>query len=515
MSGVPDLIVRGARILGAAGEAVAVRGGRILAVGGASALLRERGPATRVVEVAGGLICAGFHDAHAHLVATGLARRELDLHGRSAPQIVDAVRERAGDKRAGRWIVGSGFDPTLFPGAGGSARERLDAVTTHPILLRSHDHHAVALNSAALARVGFLPTPPTIAGGVVETDGNGAPTGIAREASAHAAEAHADDLTEAERTTATEALLPELWAAGITAVHDMSGSRWLRDLRALDDARRLGVTVFASVAPGDVGDSDMRRPGRRLHVGAMKAFLDGALGTRTALLLEPYEGDPAHRGIEVVPATLLREYVQAAADAGLAAWLHAIGDAAVRTALDAIEASGGSRGVLRHRVEHAQMVHDDDLPRFAALGVTASVQPVHMAEDAALVHRHWGPRAREAFPLRRLLDSGAPLAFGSDMPIETFDVLDGVRCAVGRTGRDGTPLHPEEALTTQEALLAYTQGAARAVGAEREIGVLAPGLRADITILSADVVSRPDALSEAVVAATVIDGNVVFEGSAA
>lgn len=503
----------GAALLGAAGDAVAVRAGRISAVGGRRDVLRSRGAATRVLDVAGGLVCPGFHDAHAHLVATGLARRELDLHGAAATEVVEAVRKRAEALAPGRWVVGSGFDPERFPGAGATARALLDAIPGHPVLLRSHDHHSVALNTRALERAGFLPRPPAIPGGRIEVDGAGAPTGIARETAAHAAEAEADDLSADERMRATEDVLPALFAAGITALHDMSGSRWLDDLRALDEGGRLPLRVFASVAPSDVESPVLRRPGARLRVGAMKAFLDGALGTRTALLLEPYEGDPAHRGIEVLAPVALRERVRAAAAQGLASWLHAIGDAAVRAALDAVEDVRGPGGaLLRHRVEHAQMVHDDDLPRFASLGVVASVQPVHMAEDAPLVHRHWGARSREAFPLRRLRDGGAPLAFGSDTPIETFDVLEGVRCAVRRTGRDGTELHPEEALTVAEALDAYTAGAARAAGAERDLGRIAPGYAADLTVLNVDAAAHPEALDDAAVVATVLAGDVVFDG---
>ncbi len=524
MSGAADLIVHGARLLGAPGDAVAVRGDRIEAVGAAAAILRRRGPRTAVLDGRGGLLCPGFHDAHAHLVATGLARREIDLHGLTAAEILAAVRACAGRTAAGRWIRGGGFDPALFPGGGATARRLLDETApANPILLRSHDHHSVALNSAALRRAGFLPHPPQIAGGRVETDDGGAPTGIARETAAHAAEECADDLTQDERLAATEAVLPALFAAGLTALHDMSGSRHLSDLRALDDAGRLPLTVFASLAPHDVTDRALRRPGRRLRVVAMKAFLDGALGTRTAHLLEPYEtvagwkDDAAHRGIEVLAPEHLREAVAAAAAAGLPSWLHAIGDAAVRRALDAIESAGSPAGEapLRHRVEHAQMVHDDDLPRFAALGVTASVQPIHMAQDAPLVRRHWGARAREAFPLRRLLDSGAVLAFGSDAPIETFDVLAGVRCAVQRTGRDGTQLSADEALTAGEALRAYTAGAAQAAGAENETGALAPGRHADLVLLSEDVGARPEALGDAAVAATILGGEIVHGGDAA
>jgi len=427
------------------------------------------------------------------------------------------VREAAEHRAPGRWIVGRGFDPQVFPPAGKTARDVLDeAAPGHPILLRSHDYHCAALNTPGLQRVGFLPDPPAIDGGVIEVGTDGTPTGLTRELAANRAGGVADDHTPEERAAAICAVIPDLFRAGLTALHDMSGSRWQDDLRALDDAGRLALPVFGTVSPEGVDDATLTAPGRNLRITGMKAFLDGALGTRTALLLEPYEGDPAHVGIEVVARELARRHVESAAQRGLASYLHAIGDGAVRTALDSVANVHAPDGApLRHRVEHAQMVHDDDLPRFARLGVIASVQPIHMAEDAAIVHRHWGARSREAFPLRRLVDSGAALAFGSDMPIETFDVLEGVRSAVRRTGREGTMLHPEEALTVAETLRAYTSGAAFAVGAESALGALRRGMRASLTVLSRDIDLHPASLDDAAVALTVVDGHAVFGGDAA
>jgi predicted amidohydrolase YtcJ len=364
-----------------------------------------------------------------------------------------------------------------------------------------------------LLRAGFLPRTPEIEGGSADRGADGELTGILREQAAFLATTQADDLTADEFAAAAEAVLPEFHRAGVTALHDMSGSRVHAALRALDDGDRLTLDVYATVAPGDAAVESLRAPGRALSVVGMKAFLDGALGSRTARLLEPYEGEAAHRGVEVLPADAARAAVRAAADAGLPSFLHAIGDAAVRTALDALEGVRGPRGeALPHRVEHAQMVHDDDLPRFARAGIAASMQPVHLALDAPLVHRHWGRRAREAFPARRLLDSGAVVAFGSDAPIETCDVLDGIRFAVGRRGRDGTALAPSESVTPAEALAAYTTGAARSLGLADATGALRPGLPANVTLVSENVAARPESLADAAVIATIWRGRVVFDG---
>jgi predicted amidohydrolase YtcJ len=331
---------------------------------------------------------------------------------------------------------------------------------------------------------------------------------------AFVATSQAEDLSVAATAEAVAAAIPEFHRAGVTSVHDMSGSRAHPALRALDAADRLPLGVFATVSPGEAHVAELRAPGRAFCVVGMKAFLDGALGSRTAHLLEPYEGDACHKGVAVLPPETVREMVRATAAAGLPSFLHAIGDAAVRTALDALEGVSGPDGTsLRHRVEHAQMIHDADLPRFARAGIVASMQPVHMALDAPLVHRHWGARAAEAFPLRRLLDSKAPVAFGSDAPIETCDVLDGIRCAVRRTGRDGTALSPAESVSPAEAIAAYTSGAAWAVGRETSSGALRVGEAADVTLLTEDVAARPESLADARVLATIVRGELVFDGA--
>ncbi len=505
----PELIVVAARLLGAPGSAVAVQDGRISGVGDARALLRERGPRTRVVTAPNGLLCAGFHDAHVHVVLAAASRTEVDLHGLDGPAVVDAVRAAAAARPPGRWVIGRGFDPAQFPGVA-TARTLLDAAAPdHPVLVRSHDYHSAALNTPALEIAGVRHDTPDQPGGRIERDAHGEPDGVLREAAAMRAEARAGDLTDDELAKETEAVLRELARAGLTALHDMSGSRYDPVLRLLASADRLTLPLITTVSPGE---APWCGGGPRLRCGGVKIFLDGALGTRTALLLTPYEGESAHRGIAVTTPDAARERVLAAAARGLPSYLHAIGDAAVRTALDVTEGVGAPDGSpLRHRVEHAQMVHGDDIARFGAAGIVASVQPVHIAEDATLAHEHWGARSNEAFPLRRLLDAGAPLAFGSDAPIETPDVLDGVRCAVTRTGRDGTELHPEEALTVEEALRAYTSGAAWAAGLENECGALRPGLRASLTLLNRDILTHREALDDCAVAATVVDGDVLHE----
>ena len=515
MSTAPDLIVLASAAFGVPGaDAVVIHQGRITAVTARRAAMAMRGAGTRVVDAPRGLVCAGFHDAHAHLVPFGMARREIDLHGMDLAGIAEAMRVAAAHRPAGRWLIGRGFDPEVFRLGDATARAALDAaVPGLPVLLRSHDYHSAALNTLGLLKAGFVPKVPEIEGGRVDRDESGAPNGILREMAAFAASSQAEDLNADELAETVAAILPELHRAGITAVHDMSGSRAHAPLRALDAAGRLSITVYATVSPGETGIATLRTPGRSIATVGMKTFLDGALGSRTAHLLEPYEDDACHCGIATLPPAAVRDLVRETAAAGLPSYLHAIGDAAVRTALDAVEGVRGPDGAaLRHRVEHAQMIHDADLPRFARSGIVASMQPVHMALDAPLVHRHWGARAAEAFPVRRLLKSGAPVAFGSDAPIETCDVLAGIRCAVSRRGTDGTPISPEESISPAEALDAYTRGAAWAVSRERQSGALRVGDAANVTLLSRNIALSPESLADAAVAATIAAGEVVFDG---
>jgi predicted amidohydrolase YtcJ len=513
VSTAPDLLVLAARAFGADGaDSVVVADGSIAAVTTRRDALNVRGPRTRVVDAPRGIVCPGLHDAHAHLGALALARREVDLHGLDLAGIVDAMRAAAATRPPNRWLVGRGFDPEVFRLGDWTARAALDAAAPGtPLLLRSHDYHSAAMNTLGMLHAGFLPQPPEIEGGSFDRDETGAPTGIVREMAAIRASAQAEDLSTDELADAVASVFGELHRAGITAVHEMSGSRVHPALRSLDESNRLAVDVYATVSPGDAGVAELRAPGRAFTVVGMKTFLDGALGSRTAHLLAPYEDDAAHRGIAVLPPDETRRLVEETAAAGLPSFLHAIGDAAVRAALDALAAAPG----LRHRVEHAQMVHDDDLPRFAAAGVVASMQPVHMALDAPLVHRHWGARSREAFPTRRLLDSGAVVAFGSDAPIETCDALAGIRCAASRRGRDGTPLSPEEAVSPAEAIAAYTRGAAWAVSRENSSGALRVGDAANVTLLTEDVALHPESLADCEVAATIVRGEAVFDRESA
>ena len=314
---------------------------------------------------------------------------------------------------------------------------------------------------------------------------------------------------------------------GIVGVHNLEGAAALRAMQHMRQTGELKLRVMAQIPEADLdaaiqlglqyglGDEILR-------IGAVKVFSDGALGARTAWMIDPYEGEPDNHGIAVASADHMRAVVEKAARAGFPVFTHAIGDMANRVVLDAIEASrrAGIGLNLRHRIEHAQVVHPDDLDRFAALGVIASMQPIHCTQDMLLADKNWGARSRYAYAWRTLWDSGAILAFGSDAPVETPDVIQGIHAAVTRTRADGTPggngWIPEERIAVHEAVWAYTAGAAYAGGEEQIKGTVTPGKLADLVVLSQDIFSiNPAAILETEIVATIFGGDVVHNAGLA
>jgi predicted amidohydrolase YtcJ len=460
--------------------ALVVRGDRIAAV-----LDRDDdAPAgALVVDLGGACVLPGFTDAHVHFPSWALARRELHLLGaRSLAEAVDRVARAAADAPHGTWLRGRGWRDELWPAGEAPSREALDAVTRGlPVALRAHDGHSLWLNSAGLAWAGGdLDTP----GGVVERDADGEPTGILREEAAWRFEARAEP-SRPETLQAMREALPAAAAAGAVAIHDKDGGRHAPELfAALRDEDALTLRVWQSLPAERLGDDDVApegAPGALLRVGYVKAFMDGTLGSRTARLLDG-------SGVEITSGAALAEIVRRASAAGFSVAVHAIGDRANREALDAFAATREDwrpRG-LRPRIEHAQCVHPDDVPRFAALGVAASVQYTHATSDRDIADRLWGERAASAYPYRSLLAAGARLAGGSDAPVEELDPLAGLRAAVRRSADDRPAWRPEESIDAESALASFTTAPAWLAGEEDVRGRLAAGRLADLVVLDRD-----------------------------
>ncbi len=500
-------------------SAVAIRAGRILAVGGEE--LRELiGHGTRVMDVEGRCVIPGLADSHIHLAWYGVGLRHIPLVGtRSLEELLALVAERANMTAPGEWIQGRGWDQEQWPDRRFPSAADLDRVAPrHAVVLTAKSGHALVANSLALERAGITATTPDPQGGHFERGPDGHPTGLALEKAMDKIKAAIPQPDAAAIAAALPAAFERAWQVGLTAVHDMASPT--EDEVAVLDAYRqlhargeLGLRVvrYLSAAALDRGRPDIPSDDW-LRIGGIKLFADGALGPRTAAMLEPYVGEPDNLGIMTITRARLAEVARQAAGAGLPLAVHAIGDRANRLVLDVL-AEAGPTPPKRHRIEHVQCLHPDDVGRLAALGVVASMQPIHATQDAPMADRYWGARTATAYAWRSLLDAGTVLSFGSDCPVEDMNPLLGIHAAVTRAcpggygGAEGW--HPEQRLTVAEAVRAYTWGAAYAAGMEDRLGSLTPGKWADLVVLERDIFAcDAAAIAETRVTRTMIGGEV-------
>lgn len=504
---------------------LAVTQGRVLAIGPA-ADLREAFPRAHRVDLGGRPVFPGLVDAHVHLVAYGLGLLHVELRGTRS--IADAVR-RLADAAArlprDAWVLGRGWDKNIWREDRFPTRADLDPLLPdRPVACTSKDGHLLWVNTAALRLAGITRETPDPPGGAIGRDADGAPDGLLKEEARQLVRRAMPSPSAAMREAAIRAATAAFHRLGLTGVHAFTGggdegaeqfaalqALWARGDLALRTVATLPDHLLdAAVAVGlrtGFGDALLR-------LGPVKIFADGTLGAQTAWMLEPFDGQPHNTGIVVRTPDDLDARVRRAVAAGLATATHAIGDGANRAVLDVLErhASASARAGLRHRIEHVQLLHRDDLPRLGRLGVVASMQPVHATADRDVAERYWGRRARWAYAWQSLLQTGAVLAFGSDAPVETPDPWRGLFAAVTRRREDepgAQPWYPDQCLTLEQALRAYTQGAAYAAGAEHDWGRLAPGYVADFIVLDRDpYAGAPEDLLQVRVLATVVDGRV-------
>jgi len=506
-------------------QAMAVRCGRVMAVGDNAEIEALAGWDTEKVDLHGRTALPGFIDSHLHLVWLALSLQQVRLDDvATLQQAVGAVAERARTAKPGEWIRGRGWNRNLWPGARFPHKRDLDSVVpNNPVFLPAKDGHSAWVNSLALQLAGITAQTPDPPGGQLERDPQtGELTGVLKEGPAMALVARAagepclDDKAQGIR-----AAVARLHRQGVVGVHS---SEEETDLAALQAVWRRGeLNLRVSVLITERWLEHARKMGLRaglgdpegLRVFAIKVFADGALGSRTADMLEPYDDEPGNRGIAVTDSARLEQLVADCVAGGWNMAIHAIGDRANRRVLDALELQRDAwvaRG-LRMRIEHAQLLAPEDLLRVGRLGVIASMQPIHCTSDRDMAERHWRNRCGGAYAWRSMLDGGAVLAFGSDAPVEEPDVLRGIHAAVTRQREDGTPAggwHPEQALTVHEAVHAYTVGAAYASGDERSRGSLTPGKLADMVVLSQDIMRLPpQELLKTHVEQTVLGGRVV------
>jgi len=500
--------------------------GTILGVGDRREI-KGRAPAgAEEVDLGGGLVVPGLVDSHVHLLGLGLRLigDRLDLTStRSLAETLVVIREHASALPAGEPIRGGGWDANVWPERRRPTAAHLEAVAPgRPVALTSKCGHSAWVSGEILRAAGIAAETPDPPGGRIGRDASGQPDGMLYEAAMEAVWALRPEVSVPRRKEALLAAQRHAHGLGLVGCHNCEGPETLGPLLELqsEGLLRLRVThhipehLVAQAAELAMGS---RLGGEWLRIGSLKVFADGSLGARTAAMLEPYHGT-ADTGLLEHDADSIAELGRKAAQARLGLAAHAIGDRAVRELLDGLQALAdeGLTPPIPHRVEHAQHVHEDDVPRLARLGVIASVQPVHLRGDRAMVAAHLPGREGRAFAYGSVLRAGATLCFGSDAPVETMDPLQGLRAAVMRRDWDEEPAdgwRPEERLSVIDALAGYSRGPGLASGTAAVEGAIAPGYRADFSVLTHDIVTEPDALPECRVTATVVGGEVVHTTS--
>lgn len=507
-------------------QAVAINGDTIAAVGDSARLAKLVGAGTRVIANGKAMVVPGFMDGHTHFLRGGFQLTNVDLRDAASPQeFVARIKAFAGKLAPGEWILGGTWDHENWPGTPLPDRSWIDSVTpNNPVFVDRLDGHMALANSAALRRARVTKRTEEIPGGTIVRRRDGEPTGVLKD------EAQGPVLavipTPSEKQSDVALARGMDWAAskGVTAVADVDVPWYevaaLRRAHAagklttrvavyvpLRDWRRMADTVRAH----GVGDE-------RLRVAGVKGYVDGSLGSTTALFYQPYEDSPETSGLFVTPEDSLRAWIGGADSAGLQVVVHAIGERANGLLLDIFDSVGKAHGSRdrRFRVEHAQHLRPVDITRLARSGVIASMQPYHAADDGRWAQKRIGPdRIKTTYAFRSLLDRGAYLAFGSDWTVAPIDPLLGIYAAVTRRTLDGKNQNgwvPEEKITVEEALRAYTATNAYGVYAEGMRGKLAPGYLADLVALDRDLTGIPaDTLNQTAVRTTVIGGKVVFQ----
>lgn len=507
-------------------EAVAVNRGRIAAVGSTDDL-RRLYEADSVIDLKGRTLLPGFIDGHGHVGGFGKMLRSLFLYEIAAPQeIVRMVGESASERPAGEYIHGRGWDQNLWPAKEFPAASMLDAAAPgHPVILVRVDGHAIWVNSAAMRRAGITRATPDPDGGKILRDQSGNPTGVFLDNARDLVERAVPAPTHEEIRADILSALRQCASAGLTAVQDMGVSTdEIAVYRELADRGELPVRIYAAIsAPGPAWNAWRGRApvigagGDMLTIRGVKLYVDGALGSRGAALLEAYSDDPGNRGITIASEGFLDSTIREAYAGGYQVSIHAIGDRANHIALNAIEKVQSSFPAAdrRPRIEHAQVIAPDDIPRFRTLGVLASMEPVHATSDMYWAEGRLGPaRVKGAYAWRSLLASGARIVGGSDFPNDQMNPVYGFYAACTRSDRNGYPQegwHREQKMSREEAARSFTQWAAYGAFEESSRGTIEPGKWADLTLLSEDIMTAaPDKILSARAEMTIVAGRIVY-----
>lgn len=503
--------------------AVAIQDGRFLAIGSDSEMKALLGPDGEAVDLGGRFVTPGLVDAHVHFQHFALSLQNVDVEGAPTRQAaLERIAAFIGQHPGSGWLFGRGWVQDAWPDHAFPTAADLDAIIPdRPVYLSHKSGHAAWVNSLALRIAQVNETTADPPGGQIQRDAAGRPTGILFEDAMDLVARHIPRPTVDEIAMAMRKAQAYCWSVGLTGLHDFDGRDCFLALQQLHEADELGLRIVKNVPVyrlehalgvglrSGFGDDWLR-------IGGVKIFADGALGSRTAAMIAPYEGDPGNVGIVVTDKEEMLEKARQAGAGGLSVTVHAIGDRANHDVLDVYELlrkeeanRGGPR--LRHRIEHVQILHPSDLNRLAELDVIASMQPVHATSDMEMADRYWGKRTRYSYAWRTMWDSGALVVFGSDAPVERIDPLPGIHAAVTRRRADGFPgedgWHPQERLTMAETLHAFTQAAAITAGQAKTQGSISPGKLADLTIFEKDLFETPaEELLNVGIAGTIVGG---------
>lgn len=509
-------------------EAVAISEDRIVAVG-TSADIRALSGKAEIIDAAGGMVTPGFIDSHVHFLGGGFGLAAVQLRDASTPALfVARIAEQAKKQPKGSWILRGDWDHTLWGGAL-PTRDWIDSVTPdHPVMVNRLDGHMVLANTAAMKAAGIGDDVKDVPGGTIVRDAKGRPTGVFKDNASALIEKGVTVPSPTEWARALDTAMTYVAMQGVTSVHHVgpagTGGAWdelaalkrahaegklrtrIRMAVPLADWARLRDTIKASGAGDDV-----------LRLGMLKGFVDGSLGSHTAAMLKGFTDVPSDSGFFVTPPESLYAWTKAADAAGLQVAVHAIGDRAIRTQLDIFERVTQENGTRdrRFRIEHAQHIAPEDVKRFAELLVIPSMQPYHEADDGRWAEKVIGPeRSKGTYAFRSLRDAGARLAFGSDWFVAPPTPLEGIKAAVTRQTIDGkqpTGWQPQEKITVEDALRAYTTGSAYAGFMEDKLGTITTGKYADLVLIDRDITKvAADSIDKAKVLLTMVGGRIVY-----
>jgi len=514
-------------------SALAVRDGKVIAAGSDSFIQAEFFGQKPGLDLQGQAVLPGLTDAHLHLEYYSLGLKKIDCETATKAECLRRVAERAAKTPAGEWILGHGWNQNNWVEGFGNASELDAQAPGHPVYLTAKSLHAGWANTAALRLAGLDDQSIDPPDGKLGRAADGSLNGILFEG---AMDLLAQVMPAPTAQSLAQALLEaqsNLWRMGLTGVHDFDRRRSFQALQILHQQGALRLRVLKSIPLEDLslavglglrsgfGDDWLR-------IGSVKLFADGALGPQTAAMIQPYEGSLEDRGVLFLDAEEIVEHGRQAVENGLSLAVHAIGDRANHEVLQAVSrlrqfeqehalsVGANPKARIRHRIEHVQVIHPDDAGRLAQLRVIASMQPIHAISDMEMADRYWGKRAHTSYAWKLQLDHGAALAFGSDAPVESPNPFLGLHAAVTRQRLDGSPSAegwiPEQKITLQQAIQAYTVGAAYAAGWEDRVGQLKPGYLADLIVLDQDPFEIPaEELAALTPQATMVGGEWVYQ----